>query len=77
MTAKPTDPDPDNTPGLEPGGGVTPGDTPPVEASTSGNTFREPDLPSGRTNKLVYIGILAVVLVAVLTFIGYALGVGN
>ena len=77
MTAKPTDPDPDNTPGLEPGGGVTPGDTPPIEASTSGNTFREPDLPSGRTNKLVYIGILAVVLVAVLTFIGYALGVGN
>lgn len=77
MTAKPTDPDPDNTPGLEPGGGVTPGDTPPVEASTSGNTFREPDLPSRRTNKLVYVGILAVVLVAVLTFIGYALGVGN
>jgi Family of unknown function (DUF6480) len=77
MTAKPTDPDPDNTPGLEPGGGVMPGDTPPVEASTSGNTFREPDLPSGRTNKLVYVGILAVALVAVLTFIGYALGVGN
>lgn len=77
MTAKPTDPDPDNTPGLEPGGGVRPGDTPPGEASTSGNTFREPDLPSRRTNKLVYVGILAVVLLAVLTFIGYALGVGN
>ena len=77
MTAKPTDPDPDNTPGLEPGGGVMPGDTPPGEASTSGNTFREPDLPSGRTNKLVYVGILAVALIAVLTFIGYAVGVGN
>ncbi len=77
MTAKPTDPDPDNTPGLEPGNGVQPGDTPPIEASTSGNTFREPDLPSGRTNKLVYIGILAVVLIAVLTFIGYALGIGG
>jgi hypothetical protein len=77
MTAKPTDPDPDNTPGLEPGNGVNPGDTPPVEASTSGNTFREPDLPSARTNKLVYVGILAVALVAVLTFIGYAVGIGN
>ncbi len=77
MTANPTDPDPDNTPGLEPGNGVNPGDTPPVEASTSGNTFREPDLPSGRTNKLVYVGILAVALVAVLTFIGYAVGIGN
>jgi hypothetical protein len=77
MTAKPTDPDPDNTPGLEPGNGVRPGDTPPIEASTSGNTFREPDLPSGRTNKLVYIGILAVVLISVLTFIGYAVGIGG
>jgi hypothetical protein len=77
MTAKPTDPDPDNTPGLEPGNGVQPGDTPPIEASTSGNTFREPDLPSSRTNKLVYIGILAVVVVAILTFIGYAVGIGG
>ncbi len=73
----PTDPDPENTPGLEAGNGVNPGDTPPVEASTSGNTFREPDLPSARTNKAVYIGILAVVLLSVLTFVGYALGIGN
>ena len=56
---------------------VQPGDTPPIEASTSGNTFREPDLPSSGTNKLVYIGILAVVLVAILTFIGYAVGIGG
>jgi hypothetical protein len=77
MTAKPTDPDPDNTPGLEPGNGVMPGDTPPIEASTSGNAHQEPRLPSSGTNKAVYIGILAVVLIGILTFIGYALGVGN
>lgn len=77
MTAKPTDPDPENTTGLEAGNGVQPGDTPPIEASTSGNAHQEPDLPSGRTNKLVYVGILAVVLLSVLTFVGYALGVGD
>ena len=77
MTAKPTDPDPENTPGLEAGNGVMPGDTPPIEASTSGNAHHEPDLPSSGANKAVYIGILAVVLLSVLTFIGYALGVGG
>ncbi|MEU4741733.1 DUF6480 family protein, partial [Actinosynnema sp. NPDC023658] len=29
MTATPPDPDPARTPGLEPGGGVAPGETPP------------------------------------------------
>ena len=73
----PTDPDPENTPGLEAGNGVQPGDTPPIEASTSGNAHREPDLPSSGTNKAVLIGIMAVVVLSVLTFIGYALGIGG
>jgi len=30
-----SDPDPSETPGLEPGGGVRPGDTPPAESSTA------------------------------------------
>jgi len=75
MTARPTDPDPENTPGLEPGNGVIPGDTPPVEASTSGNTFREPKLPSSGANKAVYVGILVVTLLVVLMLIGYAVGI--
>ena len=77
MTAKPTDPDPDNTPGLEPGNEVMPGDTPPIEASTSGNAHQEPKLPSAGANKAVYIGILLVVVLVVIGLVGYAVGVGN
>ena len=73
----PTDPDPENTPGLEPGNGVDPGDTPPIEASTSGNAHQEPKLPSSGVNKAVYIGILAVAALVVVMFIGYAVGIGN
>jgi hypothetical protein len=35
MTQLPPDPDPADTPGLEPGGGVQPGDTPPDSGSTT------------------------------------------
>lgn len=35
MTLLPPDPDPADTPGLEPGGGVQPGDTPPDSGSTT------------------------------------------
>jgi len=65
--ADPPDPQPESTPGLAPGGSVQPGDTPPIESSTAGTSYREPDLPSGRTNWLVLGGIAAaVVLVALL-----------
>jgi hypothetical protein len=75
MTAKPTDPDPENTPGLEPGNGVQPGDTPPIEASTSGVSHQEPKLPSSGANKAVYIGILVVVALVVVMLVGYGVGV--
>ncbi|MCG7284913.1 DUF6480 family protein [Cellulomonas sp. ACRRI] len=68
------DPDPENTPGLEPGGGVAPGDTPPGESSTSGAAFQEPDLPSRRTNWLVYALVGVVVVLALLLFVGYVVG---
>ncbi|MEE2033072.1 DUF6480 family protein [Rhodococcus chondri] len=38
-----TDPDPNVTPDLEPGGGVSPGSTPPDSAGTSGLSAPEPD----------------------------------
>jgi Family of unknown function (DUF6480) len=68
----PPDPQPETTPGLEPGGSVTPGDTPPGESSTSATNYREPDLPSERTNWAVIGGIaLVVVIVAVLLVVRY------
>jgi hypothetical protein len=70
--ADPPDPQPENTPGLAPGGSVQPGDTPPIESSTSGTSYREPDLPSERTNWLVIGGIaLVVVVVAILLAVRY------
>lgn len=69
-----TDPEPDRTP-TEPGGGVSPGATPPAETSaTAGLGEKQPDLPSRRTNALVYGIIVAVVLLVALLFVGYAVG---
>jgi hypothetical protein len=68
----PPDPQPETTPGLEPGGSVTPGDTPPIESSTSATTYRQPELPSGRVNWAVLGGIaLVVVIIAVLLVVRY------
>ncbi|HTX97495.1 MAG TPA: DUF6480 family protein [Mycobacterium sp.] len=47
MTAQPPDPDPAQTPGLEPGGGVAPGSTPPGAPQTAG--VAEPQPPNTRT----------------------------
>ncbi|HEY8371796.1 MAG TPA: DUF6480 family protein [Pseudonocardiaceae bacterium] len=66
MTSFP-DPDPDKTPGLEPGGGVAPGDTPPGEASTSG--VSHPQGQPSRVGNLVTLVLIILVTVAVLAFI--------
>jgi hypothetical protein len=59
------DPDPSRTPGLEPGGGVPPGETPPGEASMSGVTHQEAK-PAPKWVPRVVIGaiLLLVLLVA-------------
>ncbi|MBB5960261.1 hypothetical protein FHS29_006884 [Saccharothrix tamanrassetensis] len=60
MTATPPDPDPAQTPGLEPGGGVAPGDTPPDSGQTSGVSPDQPIPPRSRN-------IVALVIVTILT----------
>jgi hypothetical protein len=62
--AAPPDPQPENTPGLTAGNSVQPGDTPPIESSTSSTGYQQPDLPSERTNYLV-LGGMAVLLAVV------------
>ena len=74
MTSPSTDPQPENTTGLEAGNGVNPGDTPPGEASTSGAVRNQPDLPSSGANKAVYAVVIGLGVVAALTFVGYAIG---
>lgn len=75
MTASPSpDPDPATTPGLEPGGGVAPGDTPPGESSTSGSADRQPPAGSRGGNWAAPVIIGVVVVFALLFFVGYAIG---
>ncbi len=56
------DPDPGHTPGLEPGGGVAPGDTPPSESGTAVRATPEVKGPSRAANLAIPIGILLVIV---------------
>lgn len=71
MTATPPDPDPTRTPGLEPGGGVRPGETPPDSAQTSG--LSDPQ-PRART-KYTPATVAGIVAVAVFVLLFVAAGV--
>jgi Family of unknown function (DUF6480) len=63
--AESADPDPQNTPGLEPGGSVPPGETPPAEGSTPEAGPEETHNPTRgwATGPLILIAVLAVVFV--------------
>ena len=66
-------PDPSVTPGLEAGGGVTPGDTPPVSDSMSGAARdlgpNHGPVSGNRTPMIVTLSVLAVIVLLSAGFI--------
>lgn len=71
MTALPPDPEPDqeDIPALDEGGGVQPGDTPPDASSMSATANKDPVVPHGgdtrsRTWLIVLIAFTSIFLVA-------------
>lgn len=65
------DPEPRETPGLEPGGGVSPGDTPPGESSTSGAGPRQETSKGWAMGPLIAILVVAALVAGF--FLAYAL----
>ncbi|THJ68534.1 hypothetical protein E8P82_01055 [Arthrobacter echini] len=63
------DPEENNITGLEPGGGVPPGETPPAEASTTWDQGHTEDKTQSKGITAVWIGVVAVIVLLVLIFI--------
>ena len=75
-SASPEDPKPSETSGLQPGGSVDPGDTPPIEGSMSGTTPADRDGPNmgpvsgNRTPMFIALGFIAVIVVMMAVLVG-------
>jgi hypothetical protein len=67
------DPDPDRTTGLEPGGGVPPGETPPAESSMPEAGPRETHNPPKGWGWAPLTVILALCVLVAAFFLAYAL----
>lgn len=68
------DPEPNDTPGLEAGGGVQPGDTPPDSNSATASPKQASPTKPPRGNLVMTVAIIAIVVVVLLIFVGYIAG---
>ncbi|MGJ9372234.1 DUF6480 family protein [Nesterenkonia sp. CF4.4] len=68
------DPEPGDTPGLEDGGGVRPGDTPPDSNSATASPKQASPTKPPRGNLVMTVAIIAIVVVVLLIFVGYIAG---
>lgn len=73
MTAIPPDPEPAETPGLEPGGGVPPGSTPPDSDQMSGIGAVE-SRPRRRWTPTAIVSVIAIAIFLLL-FLAVVIGV--
>ena len=60
---EPQNPEPNNTTGLEAGGSVTPGDTPPAETGVGGPNHEPPQ--RGRTGPIIAIGVISFIVLLI------------
>lgn len=65
MTAIPPDPEPAEAPGLEPGGGVPPGETPPDSSQTAGVGAVE-SRPRSRITPTAVVSLVAIAIFVLL-----------
>ncbi|OEV06005.1 DUF6480 family protein [Streptomyces oceani] len=72
MDASNPDPDPDRTPGLDSGGQVPQGDTPPAEGSMSGAGPRETHNPTRGWSRTPMIVLGVLVAVFMIYFLAWA-----
>jgi len=74
MTGHNPDPEPDEATGLEPGGGVPPGETPPDSASVNAGT---PEAGSGRRTVTPWLMVGLAVLIVAMVVVLFVARIGD